>query len=140
MQCIWLRIAAETTINSILIDELKSIGVQISIDDFGTGFSSMAYLKRFQVDKLKIDKSFIVDINTNPGDAAITSAIINMAHTLNLKVVAEGVETEDQLSMLELFKCDEIQGYLFAKPLDASAFESYIGIGASVEVETPYSP
>jgi diguanylate cyclase (GGDEF)-like protein/PAS domain S-box-containing protein len=109
-----------------IIEELKQVGVKISIDDFGTGFSSMAYLKRFKVDKMKIDKSFIDDIVKSSSDAKITSSIINMAHSLNLSVVAEGVEKEEQLSLLRIYGCDEIQGYLLSKPLSATDCENFL--------------
>jgi len=101
---------------------LQSSGVRISVDDFGTGFSSLAYLKRLPLDVLKIDRSF-VEASTDPDGAALVMAIITLAHNLRLKVVAEGVETEDQLRFLHLLRCDEIQGYLFSKPLPAADFK-----------------
>jgi diguanylate cyclase (GGDEF)-like protein len=101
-----------------VLDKLKSIGVQIAIDDFGTGYSSLAYLKRFPIDTLKIDRSFIRDIPGNSGDMKITRAIIAMAHGLRLKVVAEGVETADQLQFLQSQSCDAVQGYLLYPPLE----------------------
>jgi diguanylate cyclase (GGDEF)-like protein/PAS domain S-box-containing protein len=99
---------------------LKDSGVKISVDDFGTGYSSLAYLKRFPIDALKIDYSFIRDITTDPEDAMITLAIIGLAHSLKLKVVAEGVETQEQLELLAANGCDEIQGYRFSKPTTAA--------------------
>jgi EAL domain-containing protein (putative c-di-GMP-specific phosphodiesterase class I) len=99
--------------------ELKRLGISLSIDDFGTGYSNLAYLKRFLVDGLKIDIAFIRDVTTNGDDAAITIAIINMAHSLRLKVVAEGVETEGQFEFLRTHGCDEVQGYLLSRPLPA---------------------
>ena len=100
---------------------LRAIGVRLSIDDFGTGYSSLAYLRMFPLDSLKIDRSFIKDVARNADAALIVRAIISMAHNLRLKVVAEGVETESQVSFLARSSCDEIQGYYFARPADAEA-------------------
>ena len=108
---------AQTAIQTLR--ELKALGVGLSIDDFGTGYSSLSYLKRFPIDTLKIDQSFIRDIGTDPDDAAIASAIIALAHTLKLTVVAEGVETADQLEFLTRHGCDRTQGYFFSRPLAA---------------------
>ncbi len=102
-----------------ILKRLKMLGIRISIDDFGTGYSSFAYVKRFPIDVVKIDRSFVTDIITNPADAAITTAIIDMAHSLDVKVIAEGVETVEQLDFLRARGCDEIQGYYFARPLSA---------------------
>jgi diguanylate cyclase (GGDEF)-like protein/PAS domain S-box-containing protein len=99
---------------------LKQAGITISVDDFGTGYSSLAYLKRFPIDALKIDRAFIRDVTNDPEDAAITLAIIGLAHSLKLKVVAEGVETEGQLRFLRAHNCDEMQGYYFAWPMSVS--------------------
>ncbi|MGB5585526.1 MAG: EAL domain-containing protein [Gammaproteobacteria bacterium] len=104
-----------------LLSELKSLGFNIAIDDFGTAYSSLTYLKRFPVDKLKIDRSFISDIPDDPDDIAITKAIIAMARNLNLWIVAEGVETEAQLAFLQAHGCQEVQGYYFSRPLDTDA-------------------
>jgi EAL domain-containing protein (putative c-di-GMP-specific phosphodiesterase class I) len=106
-----------------VLDELKEIGVGISIDDFGTGYSSLNYLKQFPIDYLKIDRSFVSDIMKDDNDQDIVKAIITLAHNLNLKVITEGVETEDQLAFLRKNKCDIIQGYLFSKPLSCEEFE-----------------
>jgi len=102
---------------SSVVQELKAMGLTLAIDDFGTGYSSFSYLRQFRVSKLKIDRSFIRDVAANPNDAAITTAIISMAKSLNLKVIAEGVEDEAQMSFLRTHQCDEIQGYYFSKPV-----------------------
>jgi diguanylate cyclase (GGDEF)-like protein/PAS domain S-box-containing protein len=108
---------------------LKESGVRISVDDFGTGYSSLAYLKRFPIDALKIDHAFIRDVTTNPEDAAIAVAIIGLAHSLKLKVVAEGVETEGQLNFLSMHACDEMQGYYFSRPVPPSECEAMMREG-----------
>ena len=102
-----------------VLQEFKEMGLKLAIDDFGTGYSSLSYLNQFAVDKLKIDRSFIREIDTDRGNAAITSAIISMAKSLHLKVIAEGVESESQMSLLREQQCDEIQGYYFSKPVSA---------------------
>jgi diguanylate cyclase (GGDEF)-like protein/PAS domain S-box-containing protein len=109
------------------IEELRSIralGVTIAIDDFGTGFSSLSHLAKLPVDTLKIDRSFIVDMTVGPQGLALVSTIINLAHSLTLKVVAEGVETEEQSRLLRLLRCDEMQGFLFSKPVPSDVFEA----------------
>ena len=105
------------------LQRIKSAGIHISIDDFGTGYSSLSYLKRFPIDALKIDRSFVMDVTTNPDDAAIATAIILMGHSLKLSVVAEGVETESQLEFLRVLQCNEIQGFLFSPPVPADKAE-----------------
>lgn len=107
-----------------MLNQLKSMGINISIDDFGTGFSSLASLKRLPIDALKIDQSFVREATTDPDDAALVMAIITLGHNLRLKVVAEGVETDDQLRFLQLLRCDEIQGYFFSKPVPADTLAS----------------
>ena len=108
---------ADADVTLSVIQELKAIGLSLAIDDFGTGYSSFSYLKQFRVSRLKIDRSFIRDVAVNPDDAAITAAIISMAKTLRLKVIAEGVENEAQMSFLRAHQCEEVQGYYFSKPL-----------------------
>ncbi len=108
------------------VQRLKQLGLKLSIDDFGTGYSSLSYLKRFDIDKLKIDQSFIRDLASDPDDAAIVRAIIQMAHSLDLRTIAEGVETPDLLAQLRAFGCDEAQGYHYARPMPAAEFERYL--------------
>jgi diguanylate cyclase (GGDEF)-like protein/PAS domain S-box-containing protein len=129
----WLEI--ELTENMVMHDgeqmvemlhAIKRLGVQISVDDFGTGYSSLSYLKRFPVDRLKVDRSFVKDIATDPDDAAIVRTIIALGHNLNLKVVAEGVETEEQIAFLAANACDELQGYYFSKPVSGWRFRKLL--------------
>jgi diguanylate cyclase (GGDEF)-like protein len=103
---------------------IRNLGVSIAIDDFGTGFSSLGYLAKLPIDTLKVDRSFVVDMTTGPKGLALVSTIINLAHSLKLKVVGEGVETEEQARLLRLLGCDEMQGYLFSKPVPADVFEA----------------
>ncbi|MDO9386980.1 MAG: PAS domain S-box protein [Thiobacillus sp.] len=114
----------EETISTL--GKLKAMGIKLSIDDFGTGYSSLSYLKRFPIDTLKIDQSFVRDITTDPDDAAIAKSIISMAHDMQLRVIAEGVETEAQKSFLQQRHCDEMQGYLFSRPVPAAEFETLL--------------
>lgn len=115
---------AEETIKTL--DHFHQLGIKISVDDFGTGYSSLSYLKRLPLDKLKIDRSFVRDICTVPDDALICRTIISMAHNLNMQVIAEGVEYQEQLSLLKDYGCELYQGYLFAKPLPIDEIETLI--------------
>jgi diguanylate cyclase (GGDEF)-like protein/PAS domain S-box-containing protein len=109
-----------------VLDELKQLGVEICIDDFGTGYSSLNYLRRFPISRLKIDRSFVRDVMTDQNDAQIVETIIAMARHLGMKVIAEGVENEDQLRFLEKHHCFEIQGYFFARPMNASSMAEWL--------------
>jgi diguanylate cyclase (GGDEF)-like protein len=111
------------------LSELKSVGIQLSIDDFGTGYSSLSYLRQFPFDALKLDRSFICNLTKDAKNAAITMAILQMARSLNLKVVAEGVENQSQLAFLHRHQCDEIQGYWFSPPVSAETFEEVLSGG-----------
>lgn len=122
----------EEGIRDLLV--LKEMGVKLSIDDFGTGYSSLSYLKRLPIDTIKIDKSFVRDIKVDANDAAIVTAIIKMSHSLHFKVIAEGVETYDQLQYLKEFECDEIQGYFISKPVSAEAFTKLLAADKSYKI------
>ncbi|HEX8254836.1 MAG TPA: EAL domain-containing protein, partial [Thermoanaerobaculia bacterium] len=115
----------ETSIR--MLYDLKKIGLRISLDDFGTGHSSLSYLKRFPIDTLKIDQSFVRDIIEDPDTAAIVTAIIAMAHSLRLKVIAEGVEFTEQANFLRRHDCDQMQGYLIKPPVAATEFLAFVG-------------
>jgi diguanylate cyclase (GGDEF)-like protein len=115
---------AETSV--ALLEELSALGVVVAIDDFGTGYSSMSYLQRFPIDKLKIDRSFISDVASNAGDASIVRAIISLAHGLRLKVIAEGVESEEQLSILKRMGCDQYQGFFRSAAVPAADIENFV--------------
>lgn len=119
-----------------VLDELRAMGIRLAIDDFGTGYSSLSYLKRLPIDKLKIDKSFIDGLPDKPNDCGIAKAILAMAHTLELKVLAEGVETVQQRAFLSANGCDSVQGYLYSKPLDPAAFQAYVRQARLTAVET----
>jgi EAL domain-containing protein (putative c-di-GMP-specific phosphodiesterase class I) len=117
------------TSSASALNTLKSMGVRLAVDDFGTGYSSLSYLKRFPIDSLKIDQSFVHDISTGTDDATIVSAVITMAKTLKKFVVAEGVETEEQIAFLQAHSCDEAQGYYFSKPAVAAQFAKLLETG-----------
>lgn len=125
-ESILMRNASE---NHELLQALASMGCSLSIDDFGTGYSSLSYLKHFPLGRLKIDRSFVRDIMTNPDDRAIAKVIIDMAHTLNMEVTAEGVEDREQLELLKSYGCKEMQGFYFSKPVPAAAAEEILRKG-----------
>ncbi len=114
------------------LEHFRSYGLRLSVDDFGTGYSSLSYLRRFPLDALKVDRAFVRDLATSPDDAAIALAIISLAHSLKLKVVAEGVETTEQLDMLTFSGCDEIQGFYFSRPVEPQACERMIRQGLAL--------
>ena len=107
------------------MEVLAEMGIGLSIDDFGTGYSSLSYLTQFPIARLKIDRSFVQDINSETDKSAIALAVIAMAHSMNLSVVAEGVEKEEQLTFLKEKRCDEIQGFYFCKPMPAAEVQEY---------------
>jgi diguanylate cyclase (GGDEF)-like protein len=122
-ESVWMEHAGDTVST---LHRLKNLGIRLAIDDFGTGYSSLSYIKRLPVDILKIDRSFIRDIATDPADGAIVRGIMALAHALDLEVVAEGVETEAQRQVLTAMGCDYLQGYLLARPMPAGAFAEYL--------------
>lgn len=130
-QCLELEITESTLMEDVksaiaIMQEIKSTGIAIAIDDFGTGYSSLSYIKRFPIDVLKVDRSFVMDIPDDKNDMAITAAIIAMAHKLSMNVVAEGVETREQLQFLRQNNCDEGQGYLFSRPLTLDQLHHFL--------------
>lgn len=135
-ECIELEVTETAVMEDIhrsitTLSELKALGLHIAVDDFGTGYSSLNYLKRLPIDRLKIDRSFISDIPHDKSDETITRAIINLAHTLNLGVIAEGVETEEQARFLLQEQCHEVQGYLYSRPLSAAQFMEFVRLNAA---------
>jgi diguanylate cyclase len=109
-----------------ILESLSRLGIVVSVDDFGTGYSSMSYLRRFPIDKLKIDESFVKEMTSRPEAASIVRAMVSLAHSLNLKVVAEGVETPEQLQLLQQLRCDQYQGFLFSPALPADGFAALL--------------
>jgi EAL domain-containing protein (putative c-di-GMP-specific phosphodiesterase class I) len=105
---------------------IRDMGVEIAVDDFGTGYSSLSYISRLPINTLKIDRAFIMNMTSNPDDLSIVSTIISLGHSLELKVVAEGVETEEQANLLRLLKCDEFQGYLYSPAVPAEQVAQFL--------------
>lgn len=120
------------------LNKLREMGMRIAIDDFGTGYSSLSYLKRLPIDSVKLDASFVKEATTDPDDAALVMAIITLAHNLRLKVIAEGIETEEQLQFLRLLRCDEGQGYLFGQPLPAEQITTSLLEGEKIYQREPF--
>jgi EAL domain-containing protein (putative c-di-GMP-specific phosphodiesterase class I) len=117
-----------------VLQALKRMGIHLAVDDFGTGYSSLSYLRQFPIDVLKIDQSFIHQISGNPYDSAIVSAIIDMGKSLNQCVIAEGIETQEQLNFLQAHGCSEGQGYFFSRPVPADQFANILQSGISTTV------
>jgi EAL domain-containing protein (putative c-di-GMP-specific phosphodiesterase class I) len=134
-----VRVATENVImedikHSIAsLQAIRGLGATIAIDDFGTGFSSLSYLSKLPVDILKIDRSFVNEMTTGSAGLTLVSTIISLAHALQLRVVAEGIETEEQLRLLRLLSCDEMQGYLFSKPVSRETLETRYLIAGDAE-------
>ena len=131
---------SDVTLAVETLHSMKKLGVNLSIDDFGTGYSSLSYLSRFPIDVLKIDRSFVSDITRDASDAAIVASIIALAHNLKLDVIAEGVETKEQLDYLRRHGCDEMQGYYFSRPLAADAFEQMLHEGKCLSLGPTLAP
>ena len=112
--------------NIATMNELRDLGIQLSIDDFGTGYSSLSYLKRFPINKLKVDQSFIRNMDSEPNNASITKTVILLGRGLNLTIIAEGVETKEELALLQQYGCDEVQGYLFSRPISSDKLEQFL--------------
>jgi EAL domain-containing protein (putative c-di-GMP-specific phosphodiesterase class I) len=119
--------------NAGLVRDLSELGVQVQIDDFGTGYSSLAYLDRFNIDTLKIDRSFISNVSLAGEKSVVVQAIIKLARDLGIRVIAEGVETEEQSESLKLLRCEEGQGFLYSKPVDGDAVAEMLGEVSKVE-------
>jgi diguanylate cyclase len=112
-----------------ILQSLREVGIRVAIDDFGTGYSNLGYLRKFPLDALKIDQSFVCQIDTVGDDTAIVTAVVGMAQSLNLRVIAEGVETLEQLEFLQAHQCEEAQGYYFSRPVPAEQFAKLLEIG-----------
>ncbi len=123
---------AEST--AYVLRQLKAIGVRLAVDDFGTGYSSLSYLTRFPIDALKLDQSFLLDVINGSEDAIVVSAVVAMGKSLKHRVIAEGVETIDQLAFLQAHGCDEGQGYIFSRPVVAQQFAKLLETGVSATV------
>jgi EAL domain-containing protein (putative c-di-GMP-specific phosphodiesterase class I) len=119
------------------LNAIRGLGVGIAIDDFGTGYSSLAYLAMLPVEMLKIDRAFIIKMTEEPNASTLVQTMISLAHSLRLKVVAEGVETEEQAKMLRLLRCDQMQGYLFSKPLPAEELVALLRIESAPRTQVP---
>jgi EAL domain-containing protein (putative c-di-GMP-specific phosphodiesterase class I) len=117
-----------------ILKTLRARGVQVAVDDFGTGYSSLSYLRKFPIDALKIDQSFVRQITTAPDETTIVTAVISMGRSLKLRVVAEGVETQEELAFLQAHQCDEAQGYFFSRPLPPEQFAKLLATGISQTV------
>lgn len=120
------------------LNNLKALGIKLSVDDFGTGFSSLAYLKRFPIDRLKLDRSFVHNVTFDKDSAAIARAVISLGHSMNLEVLAEGVETTEELEFLRTFKCDELQGYFFSEPLTGEVMEQLLKSGRQLTMPSSH--
>ena len=123
-----------------LLSQLRERGINVAIDDFGTGYSSLSHLKLFAIDRIKIDRGFVTDIETDPNDAAIVTATIGLAHAMGLKVLAEGVETAAQRNFLRKHACDEAQGFFYAKPMPAAQFCEFMARVSAQSGQTPVFP
>lgn len=127
-------IIENTELTASLLNKLRGLGIKVAIDDFGTGYSSLSYLKNLPIDTVKLDQSFVRGATTDPDDAALVMAIVTLAHNLKLEVIAEGIETPEQLAFLRLLRCDKGQGYLFGKPIPPAEFESLVAFDETRKV------